>query len=51
MNLRGPAIAFVMTLAAASAGYSQGTSDVAVAAEIRTLRDAAAANPTDATFL
>ena len=51
MTLRELAVAFVMTLSAASAGYGQGASDAAVTAEIRTLRDAAAANPTDATFL
>jgi tetratricopeptide (TPR) repeat protein len=51
MTLRDFAVAFVMTLSAASAGYGQGASDATVTAEIRRLRDAAAANPTDATFL
>jgi tetratricopeptide (TPR) repeat protein len=48
MNLRGFAVAIVMTLAAASAGQAQGNSDSATAAEIARLRSLAAASPTHA---
>jgi len=51
MTLRNLGVAFVMTLCAASTGYGQVASDAAVASEIRTLRDAAAAAPTDASLL
>jgi Tfp pilus assembly protein PilF len=45
MTFRGPAFAIVITLCAASAGYGQAASETEVAAKIRTLRDAVAANP------
>jgi tetratricopeptide (TPR) repeat protein len=45
MNLRDLTVAFVMTLGAASAVHGQSASDAAVAAEIRTLQNAATANP------
>jgi len=51
MNLWGPAIAIVMTLSAVSAGYGQDASEAVVAAEIRTLQAAAAANPSNAPLL
>jgi len=50
MTLRNLGVALVLTLCAASTGYGQGASDAGVAPEIRTLRDAAAAAPTDASL-